>query len=292
MRILLVKVLLRSFALLPLPANHALGAMIGWLAWLLPTPVKRISRINIDLCLPELSPAERRRLVRRSLIETGKTLTETGPLWFWPGQRIRSLLRGARGTEAIEKALAGGRGVILATPHIGSWEMAGHFAAARWGITSLYRPPRMPAMEKFVSRGRSTLGARLVPTNTAGIRTLYAELRAGHAVGILPDQEPGQQGGVFAPFFGIEANSMVLLPRLARKSGAPVFFAVCERLPRGRGYRLHFTPAPDGIDDPDPRMAATAMNRGVEACVRALPEQYQWSYRRFRTRPPGEPPLY
>ncbi len=292
MRARLVKALLRFFALLPLPANHALGAFIGWLAWVLPTPAKRITRINLDLCLPELSPAERRRLARRSLMEAGKTLTETGPLWYWPAERIRALLVGTHGAEAVDQALAAGYGAIVATPHLGSWEMAGHFGAMRWGITVLYRPPRLQALEQVMRTGRATLGARLARTDAAGIRTLYAELRAGRLVGILPDQDPGERGGVFAPFFGIEANSMVLLPRLARKSGAPVFFAVCERLPRGRGYRLHFTPAPDGIADPDPRTAATAMNQGVEACVRALPEQYQWNYRRFRTRPPGEPPLY
>jgi KDO2-lipid IV(A) lauroyltransferase len=109
---------------------------------------------------------------------------------------------------------------------------------------------------------------------------------------MLPDQDPGQGGGVFAPFFGISANSMVLLGRLARKTGAAVFFGYCERLPGTRGYRFHFLPAPAGIDDPDPQVAAAAMNRGVEACVRALPDQYQWSYRRFRNRPPGEAGIY
>lgn len=292
MRARLVKALLRFFALLPLPANHALGAFIGWLAWVLPTPAKRITRINLDLCLPELSPAERRRLARRSLMEAGKTLTETGPLWYWSPGRIRRLVVRTQGTEEVDQAVDAGSGVIVVTPHLGSWEMAGHFAAMRWGITALYRPPRLRALEQVMRTGRATLGARLARTDAAGIRTLYTELRAGHMIGILPDQDPGERGGVFAPFFGVEANSMVLLPRLAYRSGAPVFFTVCERLPRGRGYLLRFTRAPDGITDPDPRIAATAMNQGVEACVRALPEQYQWNYRRFRTRPSGEPSLY
>ena len=130
-----------------------------------------------------------------------------------------------------------------------------------------------------------------MPSDAGGVRSLYQTLREGGVVAILPDQEPGAGGGVFAPFFGIEAQTMLLLSRLARKTGAAVFFGYCERLPGGR-YRMRFHAAGPDIADSDPRTAATALNRGVEACVRECPAQYAWSYRRFRTRPPGEPPLY
>ncbi|MBU2477923.1 MAG: lysophospholipid acyltransferase family protein, partial [Gammaproteobacteria bacterium] len=189
-------------------------------------------------------------------------------------------------------ALRAGRGVILATPHHGSWEMAGHIAAVRWGITTLYKPPRLIGMDKLIRQGRQQLGAQLVATDAKGIRSLYETLSRGGAIGILPDQDPGESGGIFAPFFGIPANSMVLLSRLARKTGAPVFICFCERLPGTQGYKLHCLPAPAGVDDADATVAVTAMNAGIENCVRLCPEQYQWSYRRFRTRPAGEPKIY
>jgi Kdo2-lipid IVA lauroyltransferase/acyltransferase len=291
MRARLVAGLLGLFAALPLGWNRRIGGLLGWILAHTPNRQRAYSEINLKLCLPELSGRERRRLLRTSLIETGKTAVEAGPIWLWQAERLRALLGEACGVEAVDAAVRGGRGVIMATPHLGCWEMAGQYCAARWGITSLYRPPRLAALDDLIRHGRERLGAQLVPTDAKGVRQLYETLAHGRMIGILPDQDPGR-GGVFAPFFGIPANSMVLLSRLARKTGAPVFFCFSERLSGARGYRMHFFPAPEGIDDPDPVVAATAMNRGIEICVRVCPEQYQWSYRRFRNRPPGEAKIY
>ncbi|MDD3449462.1 MAG: hypothetical protein PHF72_10590, partial [Gammaproteobacteria bacterium] len=114
----------------------------------------------------------------------------------------------------------------------------------------------------------------------------------GETVGILPDQDQGRGGGVFAPFFGHPANTMVLVSRLAGRSGAVVLFCVPERLPRGRGFRLNFTPAPAEVSGADLRRSVAAVNAGVEAWVRRLPAQYLWSYKRFKSRPEGEPRWY
>ena len=291
MRARLIAGLLRLFAALPLAWNRRLGILLGQSLVHLPNPVRRHARTNLELCLPELPPDARERLLNRSLIETGKTVAEAGPLWFWSAERIQALMGEAVDVAAVDAAVRAGRGVILATPHLGSWEMAGLFCATRWGITTLYRPPRITALDALIRDSRARLGAELAATDAKGVRRVYETLARGGVVGILPDQDPGG-GGVFAPFFGIPANSMVLLGRLARKTGAAVFFGFCERLPGTAGYRFHFFSAPDQIADVDPIIAATAMNAGIEACVRACPEQYQWGYRRFRTRPPGEARIY
>lgn len=292
MRACLITALLRGLAALPLGWNRRLASAVGWLLTVLPNALRRHSAANIRLCLPELDAPAQRRLLNRSIVETCRTAFEAGPLWLWPEARIRPLMGEALDVEPVDTAVRAGRGVILATPHLGSWEMAGHFCALRWGITNLYRPPRIPELDILIRRGRERLGARMAATDARGIRRLYQALAAGAVIGILPDQDPGDDGGVFAPFFGVPANSMVLLGRLARKTGAAVFFGFCERLPGTQGYRFHFLPAPDGIADTDPAVAAAAMNRGVEACVRRCPEQYQWSYRRFRTRPSGAAKIY
>ncbi|HKR76960.1 MAG TPA: lipid A biosynthesis acyltransferase, partial [Rhodanobacter sp.] len=114
-----------------------------------------------------------------------------------------------------------------------------------------------------------------------GVRTLYKRLAAGGTVGILPDQKPRAGEGEFAPFFGREALTMVLLPRLAARTGATVLYAFAERLPRGVGYCIHFLPAPDGLVDADLASACSALNRGVEACVDLAFAQYQWQYKRW-----------
>ena len=287
MRAWLVRGFLRLMGVLPLPANHAIGSLLGSLVAWLPSRARRIGRINIARCLPQLDAAAQRRLLRRSLREAGKTLTEMGIMWFASPRRIQRLVRETRGMALIEAAHASGKGVLFLTPHFGAWEISSLYHATAHPITCLYRPPRLRALEATLCRARSRTGARLVPTTAAGVRALYRALEDGEDAGLLPDQDPGR-GGVFAPFFGIPANTMVLVPRLLQRTGATALLAWAERLPWGRGYRLHVEPLPAAVHDPDPVAAATAMNAAIEDLVRRRPEQYQWSYKRFRVRPPGE----
>ena len=293
MRAKLITAVLRLLAWMPLSWNRRLAALIGRLLYLLPNSVRRDSSINIRLCLPELSEAEHTLLLKLSLIETCKTALEAGPLWFWPAERSQALMRDVINAELIAAAQREGRGVILATPHLGSWEISGQTGATLCpGMTILYRPPRIAALDKLTRTGRARTGGHLVATDAKGVKQLYQTLSKGGVVGILPDQDPGTGGGIFAPFFGIQANSMLLLGRLAHKTGARVFFCYSRRLPGADGYVLKFCAAPEDMYSADSLVATTAMNKAVEQLVRECPEQYQWSYRRFRTRPPGEPRLY
>ena len=260
--------------------------------FIIPGRTKKIATTNISLCHPDLSPQRQRGLVRACLVETGKTLFETGALWLRPGERALHLIKDVNGHELVEQALANGKGVILATPHLGAWEAAGLYCAARFNITCLYRPPRKSGLEQLVNTARSRLGGNYIAATTQGIRTLYKTLQQGHAVAMLPDQEPQAGAGIFAPFFGIPAYSMVLLARLAARPGAPVIFVWCERLSWGRGYRLHFQATPEVTNPANIHAGVNAINKAVEDCVRQCPAQYQWCYRRFRTRPAGESPIY
>ncbi|WP_018953639.1 lysophospholipid acyltransferase family protein [Thioalkalivibrio sulfidiphilus] len=279
---LLLRALLGLLARLPLPVNHALGAGLGWLAWLLPNDLKRISLDNLARCYPDESETWRRRVARRSLMETGKALTEAPWLWRAGPRRIAALLDGIEGWEHVERALAEGRGVFLVSPHLGSWEFAGLHAASLGPMTSLYRPPRQKALDGLLRRSRQATGARLVPTTPGGIKALRQAVERGELIGMLPDQTPKGSSGVFAPFFGHPAYTMILLARLAAPARVPVIFAYAERLPRGRGYRYHCIPAPEGLYAEDPVEAATAINQAVETLVRQCPEQYAWSYKRFK----------
>jgi KDO2-lipid IV(A) lauroyltransferase len=138
-------------------------------------------------------------------------------------------------------------------------------------------------------KARGALAAEQVRAEgAAGVRVLFKRLTSGGVVGILPDQQPKAGEGEFAPFFDMPALTMVLLSRLAQRTGATVLFAFAERLPRGVGFRIHFLRAPEGIAAPDLPTAVAALNRGVEDCVRLAPEQYQWAYKRYSIRPPAE----
>lgn len=284
---------LRGCAWLPLPLLHAAGYGAGVLLWLIPNNQRRIAAVNLKVCLPELSAPARRRLLRRCLIETSKAVLEMGPLWLWNGRRTLRLVHGVENEAAWHQALQERRGAIAITPHLGSWEMAGLYLSSRTPLTILYRPSRLgDAVDRLICQGRGRLGARLVPTTSQGVRRLLRALNSGTALGILPDQDPGPNGGVYAPFFGQPANTMVLLSRLASKHCTPVFLLYAERLRRGRGYRLHFERLPDKVSQAASPEAAAALNQAIEQAIRRCPEQYLWSYKRFKRPPPDRPSLY
>lgn len=272
---------------LPLAINHALGSLLGELAWLTRSRLRRISDINVALCQPASSSDERDSLVRASLRETGKALTESAWLWHRPREFVASHIVEVRGAEFLAAARAENKGLLIATPHIGSWELCNLPVSEHASITYLYRSPRTAALEPLLIDWRRNLGGEPAPLDARGIRHVLGELDAGRTVGILPDQEPDSAAGVFAPFFGIPALTMTLLARLASRPGTTVLFLVAERLPRGRGWRVHFVPPEPGIGDADRVVAATAINRTAERCIERCPTQYLWSYKRFRALPSG-----
>jgi KDO2-lipid IV(A) lauroyltransferase len=290
----LVLLALRLFAALPLAVAQGLGWCVGSLAALLPNRERANAEANVALCFPQLPAEERRRFVRRALIENARTVLESPRAWLRDPEQLLRQVDPQDGAERIRTLLARGRGLIFAAPHLGNWEMGVHFLTRTTPTTVLYRPPREPALEAVMVQGRGRDRGRVVPTDAGGIRALYQALGRGEAIAVLPDQQPKGKGSaaVFAPFFGVPALTMTLLPRLARKTGAAVLYVFVERLPWGRGFRMHWLDAPAGVADADPVVAATALNRGVEACVARRPTQYQWTYQRFKKRPDGAPSPY
>jgi len=265
----------------PLRLVHTLGGGFGWLSWLWRGRARRIAERNLSLVLTQESAETRHRLARASLIETGKAIAEIAAIWGNDPQTALGLIRAVHGREHFDAALAAGRGLIVAAPHLGCWELLNYWLAAQTPLAILYRAPRHAALEPLLLRARGALPVEQVRAEGAGVRTLYKRLAAAGVVGILPDQQPRQGEGVSAPFFGVPAPTMVLLPRLAERTGAAVLFSFVERLPRGAGYHLHFLPAPPDLVDPDVARACAALNGGVEACVRLAFAQYQWSYKRW-----------
>ncbi|WP_295402089.1 lysophospholipid acyltransferase family protein [uncultured Thiocystis sp.] len=281
--------LVRLISRLPLALIHRLGAGAGYLATLWPNRQRRNALMNIALCLPELNREQQIKLRDRNLKEFGKTYFEIGYLWLRPAQQALALVREVRGAELLQREP--GKGLIVLSPHLGAWELAGLYLAAQGPTAIFYKPQKYLDDLIRASRGRS--GAELAPITARGIRVLVQALERGDAVGILPDQEPkADKGAVFAPFFGVPAFTMLLVNRLARRTGAPVIFLFAERLAEDGGFRIHCIRAPAGIDSEDDHQAATALNRGIEQCVMTCPEQYLWPYKRFRRRPEGAPKIY
>ena len=268
----------------------------------------RVARRNLELTRSDLAPAEREALLRQILRTTARQLLETLRLWTRPHAQNLALIRETHGLEHFERALTAGRGLIVAAPHYGNWELLNQWLAARTPLAILYRPPESAVGEAFLRRVRADTSAHPEPFDDAqdrlraagaaskeritqvraegpGIRELYKRLKAGGVVGILPDQQPKAGDGAFAPFFGLPAYTMTLLGRLAERSGATVLFAYCERLDDDPHFALRIEPAPAGIASPDADVSATALNAAVETIARRDPAQYQWTYKRYTLRP-------
>lgn len=275
---------------MPLWLARGFGWVIGQLLYLFPNRQRRIYAINIALCFPEMSASEQKELLRNSLIENFRTMMEMPGVWLRDAAVWADMTQPGRGFSELEAAMSQGKGMIMAGAHLGNWEVGLQFLASLYPVTALYRPPRDKLLGDFVYQGRRKAGADLAPANVQGVKKLITALRRGEMVCILTDQLPkaaGKQGSVFAPFFGQTAATMVLVNSLARKTGAPVFFFYTERYPSSQGYALHCMPAPVGIDGSVVEEAAAAINLGLEACIRQLPEQYLWGYKRFEKRPDG-----
>lgn len=283
------RVLVRLLARLPLSVLHRLGAAVGWVFIHWPNRQRRNALINLRLCYPDRPLEDLIRLRNRNLIEFGKTYLEIGYLWLRPLDQVHALVREVRGAEHLVRPP--GKGLIVLSPHLGAWELAGLHLARQGPTAIFYKPQRY--LDDLILAARRRCGAQLAPITARGIRVLVQALERGEYVGVLPDQEPKEdKGAVFAPLFGVPAFTMLLVQRLSRRTGAPVVFMFAERLPDAAGFRMHCIPAPDAIDDRDDVLAATALNRGIEQCVDVCPEQYVWPYKRFRRRAPGQPGVY
>jgi KDO2-lipid IV(A) lauroyltransferase len=285
----LIRSIVRLMSRLPISALHQVGGLVGRMIQVWPNKQRRNALINIGLCFPQLDERAQTRLRNRNLQEFGKTYLEIAYLWLRPAETVLSLVREVRGGELLERRP--GQGLIVLSPHLGAWELAGLYLAAQGPTAIFYKPQKY--LDDLIRDSRARSGAELAPITAKGIRVLVQALERGDYVGILPDQEPkSDKGAVFAPFFGIPAFTMLLVNRLARRTGAPVIFMFAERLKGRGGFRIHCMRAPHGIDSEDDLEAATALNLGIESCVSVCPEQYAWPYKRFRRRPDGSPGIY
>jgi KDO2-lipid IV(A) lauroyltransferase len=281
---------MRLLAWLPLRVLQAMGAGMGMLLLWRQSASTRHMAANLRIVRPDDSAADHRRLLQAVARESGKSAWEIIKIWGGGAGRALHLVREVRGEALLDAALAKGSGVIIAAPHLGCWEVLNYWLCRKTPMAILYRPPRIAALEALLRKVRVALAPAQVRADGAGVRQLYKRLGQGGTVGILPDQKPREGEGRFAPFFGREALTMVLLPRLAARTGATVLYAFAERLPRGAGYRIHVLPAPDSIADADLDRACAALNRGVQDCVELAFTQYQWQYKRYSA--PGRPSPY
>jgi KDO2-lipid IV(A) lauroyltransferase len=266
-----VKKLFQSLSGWPLPLLHALGAVLGWIAFLGSPTYRRRFLANLRQAgyrFPE---------VRRAVGEAGRLVAEAPRLWFGAPVPVQW-----EGAELVDAARATGRGVVFLTPHLGCFEITAQAYAQRFGaVTVLYRPARKPWLRELIESARARPNLATAPTTLAGVRQMLRALRAGGAIGLLPDQVPPQGLGVWAPFFGKPAYTMTLPARLVQQTGAVLLLIWGERLRGGRGFRVRVS-SWDGELPAAQEAAAAQVNAQMERLVRDGPNQYLWGYARYK----------
>lgn len=263
-------------SVLPLWLLHAIGGLLGWAVFLMSGVYRRRFLENAR------QAGVGWRDWRLAVGEAGKMVAELPKLWSGEMLSVQW-----QGQKHVEQALAAGRGVLILTPHLGSFEAAAQAYAARFGpsghpLTVLFRPPRQPWLRQWVVASRARPGLLTAPTNLAGVKQLIKALKCGQSVALLPDQVPPQGQGVWAPFFGRDAYTITLSARLALQTGATVLIAWCERLDWGRGYSIHVSRLSSSEVFGDVAQTTAQINLAMEALVRQSPGQYLWGYARYK----------
>lgn len=276
---------LHLFSYLPLPWVHKLGDIIAWFMMRVKNRARATTQTNLAFCFPEYNEQALHSKTQESLAETSKLMLEMGHIWLKPIDQVRGLVVKVKGEHLLSEAKAADKGIIVLAPHLGNWEILGNYLSAQLAMTNLYSPPDDTALDEFIQKARRRDGSELVATDRKGIATLIKRLKAKKATGILPDQEPLTEGGVFVPFFGQPALTMTLLPGLLKRSNAVVLAAFARRLPKGKGFEVIIEPVSDDIYADNIEVSATAMNRAVEQLIAHAPAQYQWEYKRFKRQP-------
>jgi len=277
---------------LPLALLAPFGRALGWLAYYLAVPRRRIALTNLRLCFPELDEAARRALAHRHFQVLGRSLFERGLLWWSSATRLRRIVR-IDGLERLAKLYEAHEPVILLVPHFVGLDAGATRLAMEINAVSVYaRQKRNPTLDRLLHHGRSRFGDQLLLTRQDGIRGTVKAMREGRPFYYLPDMDYGRKDAIFVPFFGVEAATITGLPRLARLGKAKVLPCVTRMLPGSAGYVLEIGEPWADYPTADVEADTRRMNAWLEGVVRTMPEQYYWVHRRFKTRPEGQARLY
>ena len=275
--------LLRAVVYLPFAGQHLLGATLGGTLRLLSARRRRIAKLNVARCLPQLDAPAQRRLVKKHFHALGLSFLETADAYWMPRARLRKRVEYA-GLENLQAALALGRGVLLLTAHFTTLEIGGAFIRFQLPrLRAVYRPNRNELLDTLIKRGREHVAERAIPRHA--VRDILKSLRDKIPVWYAPDQGYRGAQSAMIPFFGHPAPTTTATSRLARASGAPVLPFFAERLPGNRGYRLWIEPMLADFPSDDPIADTERLHRVLEQQILRAPEQYLWSHDRFKIVP-------
>ncbi|HEY6353475.1 MAG TPA: lipid A biosynthesis acyltransferase [Burkholderiaceae bacterium] len=279
-------------AQLPLPVLALLGRAVGRLSWWLVRSRRAVALRNLALCMPELSEARRNEVAREHFALVGRGLVEHGLSWYASRERLKRLIYVQGDVTLAERSE---RPVMWLVPHFIALDIAAVAVQLFQSrpVVSVYQPQSNAVFDAAILRGRLRFGnAGRLYSRFESARAVMRSVREGYGFFNLPDMDFGERDAAFVPFFGVPAATLLAPSRVARALGMVVQPVVAEVLPRGQGYRVRFLEPLPGFPSDDALADTVRMNQWIEQEVRRMPDQYLWVHKRFKTRPPGEPPIY
>ena len=288
MKVFLFQAILALGRVLSLSAGRRFASVFGWSFCLLSKKNKKITLTNIRKCFPEKSESQQKQLAKACINATLMNFMELGRIWD-KNKSVDDLVDNIYGVEEFQSALKQGKGLLLAAPHFGNWEVVNLVLARFEKFAFLYKAPDDEKIEQLLIESRGKSEAVQIEASPKGVKKILLHLKDQGFIAILPDQRPKSGQGIFVPFYNIPTYTMTLFPKLAVKTQVPVFFVYALR--KAKGFDVYFEKSSDEIYS-DVERSATYMNAHIQKIVDKAPEQYQWTYKRFSIQPENEPPFY
>lgn len=279
---------MRLLAHFPLPVVRGLGAVLGWVLYAVAVPRRRVVHVNLALCFPERSLAERRSLARQTFVYFAQTWLDRS--WLWHA-RPEVLARRLHLHGALHE-FEGSAPTIVFSPHFYGLD-AGATAINRAidrDFTSIYSEQSNPLLDQWIKAGRLRFGRVRLFLRSEGVKANVSALRSGEVLYLLPDMDFSFEGTVFVPFFGVPTATVPSIPRFARLGRAKVI-SVVPRL-TASGYDVEVMPAWPNYPSGDLETDTALVNQHLERFINTMPAQYYWVHKRFKSRPAGMPPVY
>ena len=283
---------MRALATLPFPVVRGVGAVLGRVLHTVAVPRRHVVDTNLALCFPERSPAERRRIARETFVFVAQSWLDRSWLWHAPEAVVAGRLRVVGAPAEIEEIAHGSAPLILFAPHFYGLDAAATALTMHTArpSTTIYTTQRDPLVDAWIREGRQRFGNVITLNRAEGIKPIVAGLRKGGLLYLLPDMDFGREQTVFVPFYGVQASTIPSLSRFARLGKARVV-PIVSRL-TATGYDIEVLPAWQGFPSDDAVADTALMNLRLQGYIDAMPSQYYWVHRRFKTRPEGQPPVY
>ncbi len=273
---------LNFFSRLSLASLQWLGLIIGTIAAWFPHGPAWVIRRNLKLCFPEQNERWINDTTKQNLIYTAQTALEFTKTWGVEPQYSIEQMTEIENAELFLNAIKSPKGCFILVPHFGNWEFMNPWVSSHCSPVIMYKPSKNKALDSFVRQARSRLNSTLVPTDESGVKAVFKALKNGGVSIILPDHTPHDNGGIFAPFFGISVWSGILASKLIQKTQCEVIMLSCVHHPLGKGFKVTVDSVEPDVYSKDLSTSVKAINKSVENLIRRNPAQYQWIYKRFK----------